>query len=440
MGKHARILPALGLALALAGGAAGEESPYLKTALGAARWIRSYGVATLVPGGRNWPPDPSNPVSADLSLYSGTPGVVLFFLEAWSVTGDGEFLDEARAGATGLLASMNGVAATGLYDGLSGIAFALEETHKATGDEKFRRGFLLCLDRIERAAVRKGPGVDWGSMTDVIGGSAGTGLVLLYAAGELGDRKWLDLASGAGRRLIELGRPERGGLKWAMDPGFPRLMPNFAHGTAGVAYFLARLFEETGDREFLKAAGAGAAYLQAVAKTDGDQCLIFHNEPDGKELFYLGWCHGPAGTARLFYQLNKVTKEAEWLDWMKRSARAVMSSGIPEKETPGFWNNAGICCGLAGVGEFFLDLFRLTKDRAYLDFNRRLADRLLARASGDGEGLKWIQAEHRTKPDLLVAQTGLMQGAAGIGLFLLHQEEQDRGKARRIVLPDTPFR
>ena len=34
-------------------------------------------------------------------------------------------------------------------------------------------------------------------------------------------------------------------------------------------------------------------------------------------------------------------------------------------------------------------------------------------------GLKWIQAEHRLHPDRLTAQTGLMQGAAGVGLTLL---------------------
>ena len=30
-----------------------------------------------------------------------------------------------------------------------------------------------------------------------------------------------------------------------------RLMPNFSHGTAGIAYFLARLYEETHDKAFL---------------------------------------------------------------------------------------------------------------------------------------------------------------------------------------------
>ncbi len=51
----------------------------------------------------------------------------------------------------------------------------------------------------------------------------------------------------------------------------------------------------------------------------------------------------------------------------------------------------------------------------------------------------WVQAEHRTRPDYLFAQTGYMQGAAGIGTFLLRLAAVDRKKTKRIVFPDTPF-
>jgi hypothetical protein len=43
------------------------------------------------------------------------------------------------------------------------------------------------------------------------------------------------------------------------------------------------------------------------------------------------------------------------------------------------------------------------------------------------------------RPDLLVAQTGFMQGAAGVGTFLLHLDAHGRGREPRIVLPDSPF-
>jgi lantibiotic modifying enzyme len=414
-----------------------EKRPHLEAALKAEKWIAGTAIST--PDGLTWPADPQDPKSVNSTLYAGTPGVVLLCLELQAATGDKDYLKKACAGADWLIAGMPKEKTMGLYEGAAGVGFALEETYKAAGEEKYRRSFLLCLDLIRQSARQVGKGLEWDGTTDIVSGSAGIGLFLLYASSELADRSLLDLASKVGDRLIELGKPEKGGLKWAMDEKFPRLMPNFSHGTAGIAYFLATLYERTKRKEHLDAALAGAGYLLSIAKTDGDACLIFHNEPDGKDLYYLGWCHGAVGTARLFYRLYKVTGEASWLNWMKRSANGIMESGIPEKQTPGFWNNAGVCCGLAGVGDLFLSLYETTGDKKCLDFSKRVVGRLLAAASIDGAGLKWVQAEHRTRPELLIAQTGLMQGAAGIGLFLLHYDALENGRRIKIILPDTPF-
>jgi len=431
----------LASALLIIGGSASckkpPASPYLEAALEAATWIRSSEVRG--PEGASWPAVPSDPQPVSLDLYSGVPGIVLFFVQAFHSTRNPAYLDDARRGADHLMANMAGVKGSGLYEGLSGTAFALEETFKASKDERYWRGFLACLDRIGSGAAEIGNGIEWSPTTDIISGNAGTGLFLLYAFRETGDRAWLDLASRAGTRLVEIGRPESDGLQWAMDPEFPRLMPNFSHGTAGIAYFLAALYKETRRKEFLDAAVAGAKYLLSIAETEGASCLIFHDEPDNMGLYYLGWCHGPVGTARLFFLLSETTGDASWLAWVRKSANGLVQSGIPEQETPGFWNNAGVCCGLAGVGEFFLDLYRELGDKAYLDFSKRVAARLLAKATVVDGRMFWVQAEHRTRPDYLFAQTGYMQGAAGIGTYLLRLAAAGRAKAARIVFPDTPF-
>ena len=49
------------------------------------------------------------------------------------------------------------------------------------------------------------------------------------------------------------------------------------------------------------------------------------------------------------------------------------------------------------------------------------------------------RSEHRVQPDLLIAQTGFMQGAAGIGTWLLHSSESKRDAAERITFPDSPW-
>ena len=416
------------------------DRAFFKNAQQTAHWLQSCSRQT--PNGKVWPADPLDSTTVSTNLYSGSSGGVLFFLELHRATQNKIYLNEASAGADYLVATLPDTLAreqNGLYTGVAGIGFVLEETFKSTKDKKYRDGALRCVALLKKYAKKTGAGVEWNSVTDIISGSAGTGLFLLYAAREMNDPASRDLAVLSGLRLIELGKAENGGLKWAMTPKFPRLMPNFSHGTAGICYFLATLYAETKRQEFLDAALAGAGYLQSIANTEGDACLVFHHEPDGKDLYYLGWCHGPVGTARLFYRLWQVTNDSSWLAWVKKSARGLVQSGIPEKQTPGFWNNVSQCCGSAGVAEFFLSLYRATKERPYFNFAKRVTANLLTRATREGDGLKWIQAEHRVKPDLLIAQTGYMQGAAGIGMLLLHMDALAQGKAGRIVFLDSPF-
>lgn len=433
----------------------GQEAPkgaggYLDAAVRASRFLRSSRVET--PRGLLWLQGPERPegLSTSTDLYSGTPGVVLFLLELARATGEKSWREEAAFGADHLIATLPAALdpareEAGLYTGVAGIGFVLSRVYRETGNPAYRAGAARCRDLIHKAAKPVGAGVAWGDSTDIISGAAGTGLFLLAAARETDDPASRELAAKAGLRLIELGLPEAGGLKWRfrMSPasGTDRLMPNFSHGTAGIAYFLATLAWETGRQELLDAALAGARYLQAVANTAGEGCLVFHHEPepDGKDLYYLGWCHGPAGTSRLFTQLHAATGDERWLGWVKKGARSLLASGIPERETPGFWNNAGQCCGSAGVADFFLDLHRRTGEEPYLAFARRLARNLLARATPTpGDGLKWVHAEHRTRPDYTYAQTGYMQGAAGIGLLLLRMNAVEKGREWTLRLPDAP--
>jgi lantibiotic modifying enzyme len=219
-------------------------------------------------------------------------------------------------------------------------------------------------------------------------------------------------------------------------------MPNFSHGTAGVAYFLARLHEVTGDDAFLAPAVQGGRYLEKVSACDArSDCLVFHHEPGGEELYYLGWCHGPVGTARLFVQLARVAGGGEeWMKWVGRGAEGIRAGGIPETRTEGFWNNVSQCCGDAGVGDFFLSLHASGADPGALAFARRLGSYLREQATEEVGQARWVQAENRTQPENVMAQTGWMQGAAGVGAFFLHLDGIDKGRTARVVFPDSPWR
>ena len=420
--------------------------PHLQIALAAWNWLDAHRIDTGT--GATWPADPTDPESTGYTLYTHSPGVLPFALELYHATGNQQYLDAAVAGAAHLTATLDDVQGAGLYTGLAGIAFVLTETWRATGQESHRIDAGVATARLLDLAQSVGAGIAWpqgsGSdaieSNDIVSGTAGTGLALLYLHRVLRYQPALEAAEAAGRRLLERAIETVTGLRWDMWPGYAREMPNFSHGTAGIAYFLATLHRATGSRDFLDAAVAGARYLQSIARVEDNGYRVFHSRPGGDELHYLSWCHGPVGTNRLFHQLAEITGDDEWRDWVARGARGVMATGIPEQRTPGFWENISQCCGTAGVAEHFLTLHRTTGNAEYRTFVDRLNADLVRRGTAEGDGRSWTQAEHRVQPELLVAQTGHMQGAAGVGKYFLHMDSvEERGEGPRVVLPDDPW-
>lgn len=432
---------ASGLLAALLFSQGAPEPDFLSAAVEAARWIDAQAVEEE--RGTVWPVAPAVSGSVSRDLYHGTPGIILFLLDLAAVTGDEHWRERGLAGARSLAAGIEAGSAedpAGLYTGLAGRCLTLQRAAALDAEGSgLSEAAEACFEGLVRRARPVGSGVEWNELTDVIGGTAGIGLTLLWAHDRVAAAGALETAVAAGDRLLELARPAETGAKWPMSEDFPRLMPNFSHGTAGITYFLARLYEESGLERFRDAALEGGRYLTSVAFTEGDVCLVFHHEPEGEDLFYLSWCHGPAGTGRTFYQLYEITGDRRWLDWTRLSASGILRSGIPELRTEGFWNNVGRCCGNAGVVEFFLDLHEELGDPDYLEFAHRMLSDLLARATRDESGLRWVQAEHRVQPENLAAQTGYMQGAAGIGSTLLRFHAIVSGAPAPLPLPDTPF-
>jgi lantibiotic modifying enzyme len=420
------------------------ERPYLEAAGRAAAWLAPAAIHD--DKGMRWAADPRDPSTVSTDLYNGTTGVVPFWLELHHATHAPDALARATAGADFLLQSLPPAATplgdegAGLYTGIAGIAWTLAMTHRASGQEAYRDGARRAMSMVAAAARPIGRGVSWSASNDIISGSAGIGLTLLWAADALEDARARELATLTGRRLLDVGIPEQGGTKWEAAPGMKLRYPNFSHGTAGVSYFLATLYAATRTEEFLAGALSGARYLQAIAtRTPGDGRMVFHSEPGNEQLFYLSWCHGPAGTARLFHRLAAVTGDASHARYVEQLVTATRDMGVPEKRTPGFWNNISQCCGNCGVTEFLLSLHAQSGDAAQLAWARRIAEDTIARATAEGDGLKWVQAEHRVRPELLVAQTGLMQGAAGVGVTLLHLDGALTGRKPLILLPDNPW-
>lgn len=423
-----------------------------------ARWINALKVKT--PDGVAWGLAEELPGQQVRNLYAGSAGIAIFLLELHRATGDQAYLDDALACGHDLIPYVKAkdTRPCAMFSGWGGYAFAFIELYEASGDEAFKSAAELCLKKLEDQSSEAGSGRAWIEpmpFSDITGftgdreiydasvGAAGAGMVYLYALEKGIYPQGLNLAKAVGDRLIEVGEPMEVGTQWRLmnDMPFPFTAPNFAHGGAGVAYYLARLFEHTKDQKHLDAAIAGADHVGSIAFKSGEGCLVCHQK-EGKnpnDHFYLGQCHGPAGTSRLYHLLHQITGDKKWQAFENDFFEGLIATGVPEERSFGLWNNISQCCCDAGIGDYALFVHKDSGNDAALELATRIADELLARAKTDDSGMRWPQAEHRARPDFIQTQTGYMQGAAGVGSFFLHLAAALGGKSSKIIFADCPF-
>jgi lantibiotic modifying enzyme len=326
-----------------------------------------------------WPSWENLSIEEECDLYYGNAGVLVFLRELYRATGEKEYADAMQRGIAFLDQNLARVKLYGLYDGLAGIAFSVRQ---ASDDP---RASIVCSRAvdylIQGANKQANDGVRWNDDNDIISGSAGIGLALLALGQQQHRPELISLAVQAGTDLLARSVRTAHGRYWLHQIGAEKQYPNFAHGTAGIAYFLLKLYEQTGETRFRDGAIDGGKYLSSIASLQPTtRCLVPHDLPEQNDLFYLGWCHGPAGTNRFFYELFAVTNDSRWKAFSNAAAESVLHSGIPEKQTPGYWNNLSRCCGAVAVGEFFLGRYRLNKELTDRAFALRIGEYLKSRA------------------------------------------------------------
>jgi serine/threonine protein kinase len=292
----------------------------------------------------------------------------------------------------------------GLYFGDAGVAVALLEA-KASGfpveDSDIRRFF--------DASVAFP--LDW---ADITHGAAGQGVAAMICEPVLGNllpvvRTFVDY-------LTESQQPDGA---WRVPPGVEGLsgqvVTGFAHGVAGIVYFLAAAGSRYALAGALDGARRGAAWLieQATPTAEGGLEWLYS---DTVRQRWTWWCHGSPGIALAFMELLRATGDTSYAE---TAARALDAIG-PDVSSP----NLSACHGLSGLGEIYLEAARVLEDPRWLQRARAVGNTILAvERPTPGGNSTWF-AE-----DLQTPVADLMVGSAGVLHFLarLHEGPQTQG-------------
>lgn len=173
----------------------------------------------------------------DESLFSGSTGVVLFFVALFQHSGQLAHRQAAEDGTRWLVTHAQGHPPQNLsfFSGRLGIVYLCCKLYEATGAASWLRDAQR-LARAMRVSLRAG-----NASADLLGGEAGSLFVLTYLYHLTGSAEWLPVLAAGLARLVQGARPSRQGLKWGHQPNALDSLTGLSHGASGIAYVLFEL-------------------------------------------------------------------------------------------------------------------------------------------------------------------------------------------------------
>ena len=363
------------------------------------------------------------PVGPD--LYSGLPGIALFFAHAGSLAPEEDRARHLELLARRILATArrriahNPLALTkiGAFAGWGGWIYTLCRLGHLWDDPSL-------IAEAEAAVGPLGDRLSGDRDFDLTGGAAGAALALLTLP-EPHPAPRLEVLKACGEHLlahaVELPGDENQRttdeppLGWPPPQGGGDIpLTGLAHGSTGFAWALTRLADVTGDNRYRSAAERALAYERSTFDAETGlwrDVRLDRQASNGEHSHFFAWCHGAPGIAlgRLALLSNDTDPQS--------SLRSELDIALEATETQGFGGGHCLCHGDWGHVDLLLEAARRL-DRPELGERAAIwARRLLQQSRSTG----W-----RSGISFDTQLPGLMTGLAGIGLGLLRAAYPDR--------------
>ncbi|MDQ4131095.1 MAG: protein kinase/lanthionine synthetase C family protein, partial [Actinomycetota bacterium] len=334
------------------------------------------------------------------NVQTGASGVGLFLCQVGRSSGDPAVRDLAgRAGHWVARQVSNGPPRPpGLYFGRAGALWFLDEAAGWLGDPVLR-------DRAGELALSL-PTSSFNP--DITHGTAGLGLAQLHRWQATGDSRCLERAERAVAALSAEAQPGPDGVVWRVREdvrsAFAGLASyGFAHGNAGIAYFLLSAACVLADPRCRELALEAVETLVRAARLDEEGAAWWEVGPGRGGARSPHWCNGSSGIGTTLVRAYIATTDERYLRLAEASARAVVGSA---------WRGGLVQChGLAGDGDFLLDLHAVTREPRFRELALELAALIYLRRFRD-EGLLVFPDESGER---VTASFGT--GLAGVGSF-----------------------
>ncbi|MFV2175877.1 class IV lanthionine synthetase LanL [Actinomadura sp. LOL_016] len=351
------------------------ETPWLREKVEQAiEGITGELLASMDPDAANalWPTSCVHGAPDPCTLQHGAAGCLGALVRCSQLTDDPRLPDAIAAATRWIRARMQDGTSRppGLYFGTAGVAWSLLDAGLALGDKGLVDDAVAVAGALPSAVASP----------DVTHGTAGLGLTALHLWARTGSARFAESVDAAADALLGTVEERGGGLVWSTPADVDsklagRSYYGFAHGIAGVGYFLLACAEATGRDDCRALAVRVGEELLDAAVVERGTAMWGAGAGDAPTAPY--WCHGASGIGSFLVRLGAATGDARFLEAAEQSARAVVGHA---------WRAVlGQCHGLAGNGDFLLDMAEVTGDDRHRAAAWRLGRTLVAaRAHRDG--------------------------------------------------------
>ncbi|WTW97704.1 class IV lanthionine synthetase LanL [Streptomycetaceae bacterium NBC_01309] len=266
------------------------------------------------------------------------------------------------------------VALPGLHFGRSGTAWALMEAAELLDDGELA---AHAAEMALRVPVR------WPN-PDVCHGAAGAGFTQLRMWDATGDDRFRQRIVACADGLLAAAREHGDLMLWQVPKDFDSQLAGaahlgYAHGVAGIGAFLLAAGRATGRGAYLDAALAAGRTLSRTVRAEDGAAWWAQGPADPPGVRLAHWCSGSSGVGTFLIRLWDATGDPVLRDLSEQAATAVRRAR---------WHSGTTAChGLAGNGEFLLDVAELSDPggaEVYRGYAEECAELVAARSASVG--------------------------------------------------------
>ena len=304
-------------------------------------------------------------------LYAGATGISLFLAHLYLETKEKIYRTTAAAGFRQAITGATNFQPTvqsGFYAGTVGIAYALLEAAVLLGHDEYVTEALHLLESL--------PSEDQPQQgLDVVSGHAGAIPALLEMHRKHAHDFLLQLAVKYGEHLIATAN--RGSLGWSWSTlNTERDLTGFSHGTAGIGWALLELYHRTEAERFRAAAEEAFRYERHWYNSEQENWPDFRSfsnqNPSATLPCALAWCHGAPGIGLSRLRAYELTGDQIYRDEAETAVRTTAKMLLAATQAAG--ENFSLCHGLSGNADLLIYASRVLRDDSHISLVEQIGE------------------------------------------------------------------